>query len=62
MDDFNFNVENDVLYCNEVSGTDVPNVFTVTKKPIITKEIFKELYRAWIENDDEEEVVEDAAK
>ena len=48
MDDFNFNIEGDVLYCNQIKKTDQSNVFCITKVPIITKEVFEQCYTAWI--------------
>jgi len=52
MDDYNFSIENDTLLRNEISNTEEKNVFQVRKTPIITKEVFKELYRIWIEEDE----------
>ena len=48
MDDFNFAIEGDVLFCNHIKNMEEQNVFQVTKTPIITKDVFVQCYNAWI--------------
>lgn len=52
MDDFNFNIEGDMLYCNHVSKTEIPNVFQIEKVPVISKEVFQAIYKEWIEKEE----------
>ena len=54
MDDFNFNIENDILYRNEIEHTEQPNVFHVKKVPVMSKEVFITLYDEWIVKKEEE--------
>lgn len=55
MNNYNFSIEDDTLIKNEITETDDPMVFNVKKVPIITKEVFSELYKMWINNDEKEE-------
>lgn len=55
MNNYNFSIEDDTLIKNEITETDDPMVFSVKKVPIITKEVFSELYKMWINNDEKEE-------
>lgn len=55
MNNYNFSIEDDTLIKNEITETDDPMVFNVKKVPIITKEVFSELYKMWINNDEKKE-------
>lgn len=55
MNNYNFSIEDDTLIKNEITETEDPMVFHVKKVPIITKEVFSELYKMWINNDEKEE-------
>ena len=55
MDDFNFNIENDILYRNEIKHTENPNVFQVIKVPVMSKDVFITLYDEWIVKKEEED-------
>ena len=55
MNNYNFSIEDDTLIKNEITETDDPMVVNVKKVPIITKEVFSELYKMWINNDEKEE-------
>ena len=56
MDEFEFAFEEDMLVRRDIKHTDVPNVVTVTKVPIMNEQIFKMCYDRWIakkeDNDD----------
>ena len=53
MDNFDYNIENDTLYRNEITNSEEPNVFTVRKVPVMTKEVFKKCFELWIEEEEE---------
>ena len=51
MDNFDYNIEDDTLYRNEITNMDEKNVFTVRKIPVMTKEVFQKCYELWIKED-----------
>lgn len=54
MDDFNFNFENDILYRNEINADkEQANQFHVTKIPVLTREVFLQCHKMWIDADKE---------
>ena len=58
--EYNFSVEEDTLIRNEVTETDDPDVFSVKKIPIITKDIFIQLLNIWgneVKTEEEDENV-----
>lgn len=54
MDDFNFVIEGDILFRNEISATEQQNVFTVRKVPVINKETFLACMDMWVKSKEEE--------
>lgn len=52
MDNYDYNIEDDTLFRNEITNTDEANVFTVRKVPVITKEAFQKCYELWIKEEE----------
>ena len=55
MDDFNFFIEGNTLFRQEITKTETPNIFTVRKVPVINKEAFEQIAKIWLPKEDEDD-------
>ena len=47
--EISFSIENDALIRNDITPQDKDNTYLVEKTPVLTRDVFIECYRRWIQ-------------